>query len=285
MRPSRLLVVAASAASAAVVLSGCSSETAGDWKRGGLPEGASDTADRVTSLWQGAWVAALLTGAVVWGLILAAVILYRRRPSDTGLPPQVRYNLPVEVLYTTIPLLMVGVYFFYTARDENKIDALHKADVNIGVVGHRWGWDFNYVEGQVYEVGNMAHPPTLWVPVNEKVRFRVEARDVDHSFWVPALMYKRDMIPGYINQFETTPNRLGTYPGRCAEFCGESHSRMLFTFKVVTRADYDAHIAALKAARQTGQLDLSGNPRSPGYSDPGDVPGGNSTNNETTKAP
>ncbi len=283
MRPSRLLVVAASAATAAVALSGCSSETAADWKRGGLPQGASDTAARVTSLWQGAWVAALLTGAIVWGLILASVILYRRRPSDTGLPPQVRYNLPVEVLYTTIPLLMVGVYFFYTARDENTIDSLGKPAVNIGVIGHRWGWDFNYVEGQVYEVGNMSYPPTLWVPVDEKVRFRVESRDVDHSFWIPALMYKRDMIPGYVNQFETTPNRLGTYPGRCAEFCGESHSRMLFTFKVVSRADYDAHIAALKVAGQTGQLDITGSPRTPGSSDPDAVSSEPTT--EIKKAP
>ena len=98
-------------------------------------------------------------------------------------------------------------------------------------------------------------PSTLWLPVGREVRFTLTSPDVIHSFWVPAFLFKMDVIPGRENQFELTPNKVGTYAGKCAELCGVDHSRMLFTVKVVPKADYDAHIADLKANGQSGQLE------------------------------
>jgi cytochrome c oxidase subunit 2 len=91
--------------------------------------------------------------------------------------------------------------------------------------------------------------------VDEKVRFQLNSPDVVHSFWVPAWLFKLDVVPGQTNEFEVTPNQIGEFAGKCAELCGTDHSRMLFNVKVVTREEYDAHIEELKAAGQEGQLE------------------------------
>jgi cytochrome c oxidase subunit 2 len=207
------------------------------------------------SLCQGSWLAALLVGLLVWGLLIWAIVAYRRKAGD-ALPAQVKYNVPIEILYTVAPLLMVLALFYFTARDQTiltKVSNDQKHTVN--VVGWRWSWGFNYLEESAYEVGTPAQRPTLWLPVNEKVKFELTSPDVIHSFWIPAFLMKMDVIPGRKNAFELTPDRIGTFAGKCAELCGVDHSRMLFDVKVVTRAEYDAHIAQLKAIGQSGVLD------------------------------
>jgi cytochrome c oxidase subunit 2 len=100
-------------------------------------------------------------------------------------------------------------------------------------------------------------PATLVLPVNKRVRFIETSPDVIHSFWVPAFLFKRDVVPGRFNAFELTPTREGTYVGRCAEFCGEKHARMNFTVKVVSQAAYDSYIAGLQADPSAVLDDLS----------------------------
>jgi len=180
------------------------------------------------------------------------------------------------LLYTVVPVLMVAVIFFYTARDEAAImDTSAKPDVTINVVGKQWSWDFNYVDSNVYETGvhSELNPkggidgtpqPVLYMPINKRVEFVLNARDVIHSFWVPAFLVKLDMIPGRTNKLQITPTQLGEYQGKCAELCGAYHSQMLFKVKVVTQAEYDAHMAELKAMGQVGQLDNTLN-REPVY--------------------
>lgn len=242
-----------------LLLTGCSSGDVDAWKRGALPEGVTNHTDRITTLWQGAWIAALGIGVLVWGLIFWAIIAFRRKPGEVGVPAQVRYNLPVEVTFTVVPLIMVLVYFFFTARDE---DAILKVSENpqqtVSVVGHRWGWDFNYLapdgKPQVYDTGNQVNPPTMYLPINQSVKFLLNTRDVNHSFWVPAFQFKMDLIAGRTNEFEIKPVVLGTFRGKCAELCGVDHSRMLFQVKVVTAAQYQAHLDGLARLGQTGEL-------------------------------
>ena len=113
----------------------------------------------VTSLWIGAWIAALAVGALVWGLIGWCVVAYRRRRDDNELPVQLRYNIPIEILYTVVPIFMVIVLFYYTARDESTLlDTSEQADVTVNVVGKQWSWDFNYVEDDAHEVGHPGDP-------------------------------------------------------------------------------------------------------------------------------
>jgi cytochrome c oxidase subunit 2 len=185
----------------------------------------------------------------------------------------VRYHLPLEVFYTVVPLIMVGVLFFFTARDQAAIASTREQpDVTINVVGKQWAWDFNYLNksgpgDDVYESGVQAlldgkpgaekDVPTLYLPVNQRVRFVLTSRDVIHSFWIPAFLYKMDVIPGLTNEFQLTPQRTGTFKGKCAELCGEFHSEMLFNVKVVTSAEYQTHMSELKARGQTGLLDTN----------------------------
>ena len=261
----RLLLVPA-----VVLLAGCSAASRDQWKRGGLPLPASKQALITEHLWQGAWVAAWCVGAIVWALILGSCVIYRRRASDTGLPPQVRYNLPVEVLYTTLPIIMVMIFFFFTAEDQNTLQEVKgDATVHVTVVAKQWSWDFNYVgdpahaqsASTVYETGTPRYAPTLYLPVNQKVEFTVLTRDVVHSFWVPNFLYKRDVIPGLTNRFELTPTRIGTYDGKCAELCGTFHSRMLFNVKVVSQQDYQAELQQLRAQGQVGLYEADGRRR------------------------
>jgi cytochrome c oxidase subunit 2 len=239
-----------------LALSGCSSQ---EFERLGMPAPATDRAAHALSLWQGAWIAALAVGVVVWGLIIFASVKFRRHEGD-GLPKQVRYHLPVEILYTFVPFVIVGVLFFFTVRDQNKIldvDTASPPAHSITVVGQQWSWTFNYNEQKavgavVYDQGNPSALPELWLPEGQKVGITLHAVDVNHSFFVPVFLFKMDLIAGKDNYFEFTPTKLGTFQGKCAEMCGAYHSRMLFVVRVVSPADYQAHLQSLKTAGQIG---------------------------------
>jgi cytochrome c oxidase subunit 2 len=243
-----------------VTLSGCSEADKEHWKRLGLPESASDRYVYVHDLWIGSWIAAGIVGALVWGLIGWAVVRYRRR-SDDELPPQVRYNLPIEVLYTIAPVVVVAVLFFFTVEKQNKIlEPVDNPDHTIVVTAQQWSWTFNYVGEDatggtdVWESGNSERFPQLWLVEGESYRFHLHSPDVIHSFWVPEFAFKLDVIPGRNNNFDLTPTRAGDFIGRCAELCGVQHSRMLFTVHITDRASYDEHMRDLKAEGQTGIL-------------------------------
>ena len=241
-----------------LTLTGCSEETVDSLKRLGLPEPTTDRAEYIRDLWFGSWVAAGIVGVFVWGLILWAAVRYRRR-SDDELPDQVRYNLPIEVLYTIAPIIVIAVLFFFTVETQNKVgEDINDPDHTVQVVAQQWSWTFDYIKepatgGQsVYDVGTPAQPPELWLVKGQTVSFDLISPDVIHSFWVPTFLMKLDVVPGRVNSFSVTPTRMGEFEGRCAELCGWQHSRMLFTLKVVDQAAFDAHLQDLQAAGQIG---------------------------------
>jgi cytochrome c oxidase subunit 2 len=253
-RPSRARLVALTVGSALVLAgtAGCSSDTV--LGRLGYPEPVTEQGPLLLSFWQDSWIAAMAVGVLTWGLIFWAIIAYRKRTGE-GAPVQIRYNMPLEILYTVAPAIMIAALFAITARDQAELTKLTPDVKNtVGVVGFKWNWGFNYLDGGAYETGTPAKPAELWLPVDERVRFNLTSPDVIHSFWVPQFLFKMDVIPGRENSFELTPNKVGTFAGKCAELCGTYHSDMLFNVHVVTRADYDAHIASLKAAGQSGTL-------------------------------
>jgi len=228
-------------------------------QRLGLPAPATEQAKRVLTLWQGSWIAALLVGGLVWGLIIWAIIFHRKRSEE--LPPQVRYNLPIEMLYTVVPFVIVAVLFYFTARDETYLDKFSKhAQVNVTVTAFQWSWQFDYpqypgfsIVGVPVNADDNNGKPVLVIPQGETVRFHLVSKDVIHSFWVPSFIFKRDILPGVKTgeDFEITPTRLGTYQGRCAELCGVDHSRMLFEVKIVTPSEFQQFIASHQAAGRT----------------------------------
>jgi len=229
----------------AITLTACSAE---ELPRLGMPEPVTNQGPRILLLWQTSWFAAFAIGAVVWGLIIVAVIRYRRRHADDPLPRQTRYNVPIEVFYTVVPLVIVGVLFYYTARDEAEITRIDpNPDVHIGVHAFQWSWQFTYADAGVSTAGTPGDPPTLVLPRGELVEFELTSSDVIHSFWVPAFLYKMDVIPGRTNVFQVVPTETGTYAGKCAEMCGEDHARMLFNVRIVEPAEYESYLAGLQA--------------------------------------
>jgi cytochrome c oxidase subunit 2 len=261
------------AATLAIVLAGCTQAQLHGFLPGfveGEPPVTNHT-DRISGLWVTSWIVLLIVGIVVWGLILWAVVVYRRRKGQTGLPVQLRYNMPIEIFYTIVPLILVLGFFAFTARDQNAIEQPYaNPDVKIQVYAKQWAWDFNYVSDNVYDPGIQVQPddnsatpgsvqegevPTLYLPENKKITIQLDSRDVIHSFWVPAMLYKKDVIPGKTNyMYFSTTGRTGTFVGKCAELCGEYHSAMLFNVKIVPQSEYDAHIKSLRAQGYEGQL-------------------------------
>ena len=245
-------------APALLALGACSEQDQAEWSRIAMPEGASDRSDSVIEFWQWTWVAAMVVGVLVWGLIIYAVVRFRRR-SDDEIPVQTRYNLPMEILYTIAPVVVVLVFFKFVIDVQADVTEEVDAEHTINVVGQQWSWTFNYLEDKaldgetsVYDVGTPADIPTLYLPVGESVRFELSSPDVIHSFWVPAFTYKLDIIPGKDNAFTMTPDREGTYAGKCAELCGTYHSRMLFNVKVVSAEEYAEHLANLEEQGNVG---------------------------------
>jgi cytochrome c oxidase subunit 2 len=246
-----------------VVLAGCTQQQL----QGFLP-GDPETTDHtgtIIGLWTTSWIVLLAVGVVTWGLIIWAAVAYRRRKGQTGLPVQLRYNLPIEIFYTIVPLILVLGFFAFTARDQAQIEADNDPEVHIEVFGKRWAWDFNYLDSNVYSPGIQAQTieqggvdedelPVLYLPVGKRIEINVESRDVIHSFWILDFLYKKDMIPAKTNHMYFVPLKEGTYHGKCAELCGEYHSLMLFTVKVVSEDEYEAQMQKLEDAGYTGQL-------------------------------
>ena len=259
-----------------LVLAACTPQQSLGW----LPTepGTTNQVDRVIGLWTTSWIVLLIVGAITWALIIWAAVVYRRRKGQIGLPVQLRYNMPIEILYTVVPLILVLGFFAFTARDQAAIEEpLADPDVQIEVYGKRWAWDFNYLTEDVYYQGIQAQEgddnqisfetlPTLYLPVDKKVEIKIESRDVIHSFWIVDFLYKKDMIPAKSNYWYFIPEKEGTYVGKCAELCGEFHSLMLFNVEVVSQAEYDAQMDELRAAGNDGRLgeELNTNQNLPG---------------------
>lgn len=224
-----------------VVLAGCGNDS--EFERLAMPKPVTREGEYTLDLWQGAWIAALVTGVFVWGLIFYAIWKFRRRHDDE-VPVQTRYNLPLEIFYTIFPIIMVIVFFDHTISTQNKV--LNDEDVpvqnTVYVVGQQWSWTFNYpdaVEGKnVYEVGTGSDIPELVIPVDTTTRFELRSPDVIHDFGVPGFLIKMDVMPGQENYYQVTPKTEGTYAGKCYELCGVYHSRMIFTVKVVSQEAY-----------------------------------------------
>jgi cytochrome c oxidase subunit 2 len=265
----RLARLAGLGVTVAVLLSGCSfdeSVRGFGWFKGITPEGR-----RMYELWIAACIAALVVGVFVWGLIFWCVVRYRKRGDE--LPPQTRFNMPLEFLYTVIPVLVVCVLFYYTAIVQTYVDRrVPNPDVVVDVVAFKWNWKFKHtsVDGdevsgpagsEVTTIGASDYIPVLVVPTGKRIEFREYSEDVIHSFWVPEMLFKRDVFPGgikedgeeegIVNRFQVTIDREGAFVGRCAELCGAYHSMMNFELRAVSESDFARYIDLRKQGRST----------------------------------
>lgn len=264
----RRTATAGIAAAVVLVLAGCSQAQQRGFLPGYTDGEVTNQTERITTLWVGSWAALVVVGLIVWGLTIWCAVAYRRRKNDTGFPVQLRYHVPLELMFTLLPVVMILTFFYFTQRDIHEIEAIEEDPyVTVSAVGKQWSWDFSYTVGdqvvhepagvQSFETGEPGAAdslPVLYLPEGETVEFQLDSRDVIHSFWIVDFLYKKDMIPGHTTTFQVTPTREGTYAGKCAELCGEYHSDMLFNVEVVSVEEFEAHLDELEAQGLTGQL-------------------------------
>ena len=217
----------------------------------GFPSGVSSVNDQSLSLWQGAWIAGGIVGVFTLILILWPAVFHRPKVGGPEFPKQTQYHIPIEIIYTVIPFIIVAVMFYFTVQKQSVITQKTTTVAHeISVIGNQWSWQFRYPGAGVNAVvtGTPAKPPTLVVPKGELVRYTLTSNDVIHGFWIPAFMIQMQNLPGVTNQLEFTANTLGEFPGRCNILCGRAHSQMLFTVKVVTPTEYKAYLDTLQGS-------------------------------------
>ena len=258
-RGSRLARLTALGLLGVVTLTGCEMPNNEFW-RFGWPEGITEQSQDMRELWTGSVIAALIVGFAVWGLIGWSVVRHRKRGDE--LPKQTAYNLPLEIVYTILPFLIIAGLFFYTVVVQNRVqERSDDPDETIAVNAFKWNWQFVYPDTSgedgepIDTVGSSSEIPILVLPTDRTIRFELASADVIHSFWVPEFLFKLDVIPGNENGrdnvFEVTVQEEGAYVGRCAELCGTYHAYMNFEVRAVSGEDYDAYLEARQSGLDT----------------------------------
>ncbi|WP_308258159.1 aa3-type cytochrome oxidase subunit II [Pseudonocardia lacus] len=247
--------VAGLAVVVSLLTSGCSVEEA---IRFGWPEGITPQAEAMRQLWTGSAIAALVVGAITWGAMLWAVAFHRKKKDDDGsLPRQTQYNLPVEIVFTVLPTIIVAVLFAFTVVVQNYVDndPQEPADVNIDVTAFQWNWEFGYPDNPgpdgrpVSTLGTSDTIPLLVLPTGQSIQFTQRSNDVIHSFFVPEFLFKRDVFPlPEVNDQDNVwrideIEREGAFVGRCAELCGTYHAQMNFEVRAIPPDLYERWVA------------------------------------------
>ena len=181
---------------------------------------------------------AVVVFILVEGALLLILVRDRKRSEDEQLPAQIHGNTRLEIIWTGIPILLVIALFIMTVKTINAVAAplSSKSDLNLRVVGHRWWWEFDYPDLGI------ATANELHIPVGTTVQVDLQSVDVIHSFWVPQLSGKMDVVPGQDNTMWLTGEQVGEYFGQCAEFCGTQHALMRFKVFVDSQEDFDAWV-------------------------------------------
>lgn len=253
-RVGRPVLLAALAIVMVPLTSGCS---VADVIRFGWPIGVTPQATAMRELWTWAAIAALVVGAITWGVMFWAMIFHRKRKGSDDTPPrQTQYNNPIEIAFTVIPAIIVAILFGFTVNVQNFVEK-DDADpaLTVDVTGFQWGWQFGY-PGHNGSDGTMIRTvstsdtvPLLVLPTGEKIKFQQHSNDVIHSFYVPAFLFKRDVFPDpAANEQDNTwqidsIDSTGAFVGRCAELCGSYHSQMNFEVRAISSQLFDRWVA------------------------------------------
>ncbi len=215
-----------------VVLAGCSGPVS--W--------VTNPGSTITTQQSNLYLIILIPAAVVFliveGGIIYSVIRFHHRKGDTSEPDQVHGNVPLEITWTALPVVLVIFIFIIGLNTMNGIAAPAPSpnDVHVNVIGHQWWWEFDYSDL------NIKTADELVIPVGTPVQITLTSVDVIHSFWVPQLTGKTDVVPGQTNHMWINASQTGTFDGQCSEFCGIEHALMRARVVVLSKADYLAWV-------------------------------------------
>jgi cytochrome c oxidase subunit II len=235
--------LAAAAIAAAIVLTGCESPS--------ILRAEGSAASEIVTL--AMWIFGILAGVLitVWVILVYVIVTGRRRSPDKA--SQTKGNLRIEIVWTAIPAVIVTVLFVLTVVYTERI-TMPDPGTQFTSVGRQWWWDFEFGE-----LG-FKSPNEVYVAQGRPVSIDIRSADVIHSFWVPQMGGKIDMIPGHVNHIHFVPLTSGSYLGECAEFCGAQHGKMRFLFVVVPPDQYSAWVRDQQkpAAEPTGAAAVAG---------------------------
>lgn len=212
------------------------------------------------NLYEFVFIIAVVIFVLVEGLIVFAVLRYRRKPTDSDLPPQIHGNSILEILWTVIPTILVVILFAFSWNTLNQVDAVSPSPtLTVRAVAAQFQWQFEYLAADGQTVAFTQQTPELDLPVGVDVHVILRSKDVIHAFYVPKFLFKRDVVPGRENNFDFTidPADAGqTFRGQCAEFCGTFHDTMRFSVKALSPNDFNTwlkgQIAGQPAASAPG---------------------------------
>jgi len=188
-----------------------------------------------------------VVGVITWGAMFWAMVFHHKRAGDSDVPPrQTQYNLPVEIVFTIVPTIIVAVLFAFTVQVQNNVMAQDpNPDLKVNITAFQWNWQFTYPDtstptgAPVTTIGTPDTIPLLVLPTNQSIQFTQRSNDVIHSFWVPDFLFKRDVFPmpekndqEYIWRIDQI-DREGAFVGRCAELCGAYHAVMNFEVRAL----------------------------------------------------
>lgn len=203
-----------------------------DW----FPEQASTASDDIDLLYDVLLIASVPIFVLVMSVALYSVFAFRARPGDLSDGAPIHGNTRLEVVWVTIPFIMVSALAVYGWVVLDDIEAKKPNTLVVNVTAQQFAWSFEYPEEKVKTT-------QVVLPKDRPVEFRIKSRDVLHSFWVPEFRLKSDAVPGITTKVRLTPSRLGGYDVVCAELCGLGHATMRQQVRVVNRGEYDRWLA------------------------------------------
>ncbi len=201
-----------------------------------LPHGASSFSPQVQFLWDLFFGIAVFFTVLITVLTLYFAIHYRRRPGRREPDPAPNHNMPLEITWTVIPLIIVMVIFALGFKYYMNMNTPPAGAYNIAVHAQKWSWTFVYPNGAVTN--------KLYLPLNKPVKLSMTSRDVLHGFWIPQLSIQKDVVPGRVITLWVKPTRAGRYMLQCAEYCGSGHSSMLAPVIVEPALEFNKSVAA-----------------------------------------
>jgi len=236
-----------------------------------LVRGATDYSHRVFDLHMVSLWVCIAIGVVVFGAMFYSLFAFRK--SRGAVASNFHENTTVEVLWTIVPFIILIAMAIPATKTLIALEDTTDSGLTIKITGYQWRWQYDYLEQGVSFFSNLAATsrdatkgdPTsvehyllevdepLVVPINTKIRFVITSNDVIHSWWVPALGWKQDAVPGFINDSWTNIPQPGVYRGQCAELCGKDHGFMPIVVEAKTREDYETWLTAKKAEAEAAK--------------------------------
>jgi cytochrome c oxidase subunit 2 len=201
-----------------------------------FPDDAAKSASTIDTLYDVLLIASVPIFVLVMTVAIYCVWRFRARPGDTGDGAPIHGNTRLEVIWVTVPFILVTGLAIYGWITLNDLEAKEPNELNVNVTGQQFTWSFEYPQEKVKST-------ELVLPVDRLVHFRVRTKDVIHSFWVPQFRLKTDTVPGITTRLRLTPDKVGTYEVVCAELCGIGHATMRNRVRVLPKAGFDAWLA------------------------------------------